>query len=83
MRYSLHRNGLLVGTGRPPPESESGVIELMECVNAVRPRLWRGRGRDLPGPVAYIDVDGTLAPTLGRKKAGMDQSHKKVLKPGQ
>ena len=58
--------------------SESGVIELMECVNAAGPKLWRGRGRDLPGPVAYVDVDGTPAPTLGRKKAGMDMSHKKV-----
>ena len=58
--------------------SESDVIELMECVNAVRPKLRRGRGRDLLGPVAYVDVDGTLAPTLGRKKAGMDMSYKKV-----
>ena len=58
--------------------SESDVIELMECINTVRPRLWRGRGRDLLGPVAYVDVDGTLAPTLGRKKAGMDMSYKKV-----
>ena len=58
--------------------SESDVIELMESINAVRPRLWRGRGRDLLGPVAYVDVDGTLAPTLGKKKAGMDQSYKGV-----
>ncbi len=58
--------------------SESDVVELMECVNAVRPKLWRGRGRDLLEPVAHIDVDGTLAPTLGRKKAGMDMSYKKV-----
>ncbi|WP_420633989.1 IS1380 family transposase [Candidatus Palauibacter sp.] len=58
--------------------SESDVIELMECINAVRPKLWRGRGRDLLGPVAYVDVDGTLAPTLGKKKAGMDQSYKGV-----
>ncbi len=47
----------------------------MESVNAVRPRLWRGRGRDLLAPVAYVDVDGTVAPTLGDKKAGMDRSH--------
>ena len=60
--------------------SESGVIELMECVNAAGPKLWRGRGRDLPGPVAYVDVDGTPAPTLGRKKAGMDMSHKGALR---
>lgn len=58
--------------------SESDVIELMECVNAVRPKLWRGRGRELLGPVAYVDVDGTLAPTLGRRRAGMGMSHKGV-----
>ena len=57
---------------------EAGVIELMECINAVRPRLWRGRGRDLLAPVAYVDVDGTLAPTLGDKKEGMDRSYKGV-----
>ena len=31
----------------------------MEAVNAVRPRLWWGRGRDLLAPVACVDVDGT------------------------
>ncbi len=41
-----------------------------------RPQLWRGRGRDLLGPVAYVDVDGTPAPTPGNKKAGMDMSYK-------
>lgn len=30
--------------------AEADVVELMECINAVRPRLWRGRGRDLLGP---------------------------------
>ena len=58
--------------------AEADVIELMECINAVRPRLWRGRGRELLGPVAYIDVDGTLAPTLGSRKAGMDMAYKGV-----
>ena len=57
---------------------EAGVIELQECINAVRPRLWEGRGRDLLGPVAFIDVDGTLAPTLGEKKDGIDMSYKGV-----
>ena len=47
-------------------------------LHAARPRLWRGRGRELLGPVAYIDVDGTLAPTLGKKKAGMDMAYKGV-----
>ena len=57
---------------------EAAVIELQEAFNAVRPRLWLGRGRDLLAPVAYIDVDGTLAPTLGTKKEGMDMSYKGV-----
>ena len=57
---------------------EADVIELQECINAVRPQLWEGRGRDLLGPVAYIDVDGTLAPTLGEKKKGMDMAYKGV-----
>ena len=57
---------------------EGDVVELQEAFNAVRPRLWRGRGRDLPAPVAYVDVDGTLAPTLGDKKDGMDMSYKGV-----
>ena len=37
-----------------------------------------GRARDLLAPVAYVDVDGTLAPTLGEKKEGMDMSYKGV-----
>ena len=38
------------------------------------PKRWR----QLLGPVAYIDVDGRLAPTLGTKKAGMDMAYKGV-----
>jgi hypothetical protein len=44
---------------------EVDVAELMERINAVRPQLWAGRGRDLLGPIAYIDADGTIAPTSG------------------
>jgi hypothetical protein len=54
------------------------VITLMEAVNTVRPKLWTTRGRDLLGPVAYLDIDGTLAPTTGAKKAGMDMSYKGI-----
>ena len=57
---------------------EQDVIDLMECINAVRPQLWRGRGRDLLGPIAYLDVDGTMAPTYGKKKSGMDISYKGI-----
>ena len=58
--------------------AEADVVELMECANAVRLRLWRGRARDLLAPVAHVDVDGTVAPTLGDRKEGMDRSHKGV-----
>jgi hypothetical protein len=54
------------------------VVALMEAINSVRPKLWAGRGADLLGPVAYLDVDGTLAPTTGSKKAGMDISYKGI-----
>ncbi len=57
---------------------ESDVLALMEAINAVRSRLWAGRGRDLLSPIAYIDVDGTIAPTNGQRKAGMDISYKGI-----
>lgn len=40
------------------------------AVNSVRTKLWRGRGRDLLGPVAYLDVDGSIVPTTGSHKQG-------------
>jgi hypothetical protein len=57
---------------------EEDVVELMEAINAVRPQLWAGRGRDLLGPVTYIDVDGTIVPTHGQAKQGMDMSYKGI-----
>jgi len=48
--------------------TEADVTALLEAINVVRPRLWAGRGRDLLGPIAYLDVDGTIAPTCGRRK---------------
>jgi hypothetical protein len=57
---------------------EADVAALMDAVNSVRPKLWRTRGRDLLGPVAYVDVDGTTAPTTGACKQGMDISYKGV-----
>ena len=57
---------------------EGDGVALMEAINAVRPKLWQGRGRELLGPVAYIDADGLLAPTFGERKEGMDISHKGI-----
>jgi hypothetical protein len=55
--------------------TQADVERLMEAINTVRPKLWAGRGRELLGPVAYIDADGTIAGTTGRHKAGMDMSY--------
>lgn len=57
---------------------EEHVVELMDRINAVRPLLWRTRGRDLLGPVAYVDVDGTIVPTDGKRKAGIGLSYKGI-----
>jgi hypothetical protein len=54
------------------------IIELMECINAVRPALWRGRGKELVGSMTYIDADGTIAPTWGEQKEGMHISYKGI-----
>ena len=57
---------------------EDDVLELLEAINAVRPQLWRGRGRELLGPVTYIDVDGTHASTYGERKQGMNICYKGI-----
>jgi Transposase DDE domain group 1 len=58
--------------------TESSVVALMDAVNEVRVRLWKSRCRDLFGPVAYIDVDGTIVPTDARRKQGIGMSYKGV-----
>ena len=58
--------------------TETDVATLMEAINTVRPRLWTGRGRELLGPIAYLDADGTIAPTHGEHKHGMDISYKGI-----
>ena len=57
---------------------EEDVETLMETINSVRTKLWAGRGAELLGPVTYVDVDGTIAPTYGERKAGMDISFKGI-----
>ena len=57
---------------------EADVLKLMEAINQVRPKLWEGRGREFLGPITYVDIDGTIAPTYGRCKAGMDISYKGI-----
>lgn len=58
--------------------TEADVSALMDAVNSVRPQLWAGRGAELLGPVTYLDVDGTIVPTTGSHKQGMDISYKGI-----
>ena len=58
--------------------TEADLLALMDAVNSVRPKLWRGRGADLFGEVAYLDVDATIVATTGELKQGMDISYKGV-----
>jgi hypothetical protein len=58
--------------------TEADLLTLMETVNAVRPQLWAGRGADLFGEVVFLDADGTIVPTTGELKQGMDISYKGI-----
>jgi hypothetical protein len=57
---------------------EEDVLTLMECVNAVRPKLWDRRLTRAERFEAVVDLDGTLAGTTGECKEGMDMSFKGV-----
>jgi hypothetical protein len=53
------------------------ILEMMEAINEARQRVWQQQ----PGGFlsrAVIDVDGTIAGTLGECKAGMDISYKGI-----
>ena len=52
----------------------SDIETLMDCINRVRTRIWKKRAR---GELkeALIDIDGTLATTLGERKQGMALSY--------
>ena len=57
---------------------DADVVDLMEAINAVRPKMWQGRGKDLLADAAYLDVDGVMAPTGGERKQGMNISYKGI-----
>lgn len=55
-------------------ESAEQVIGLMETINRVRLNVWKQQPPDF-FQRAVIDADGTIAPTDGQCKAGMDISY--------
>jgi hypothetical protein len=58
--------------------TEADIVDLMEAINSVRPRLWQGRGADLLDETVYLDADGTVVATTGELKQGMDISYKGI-----
>ncbi|MCB9591136.1 MAG: transposase [Sandaracinaceae bacterium] len=54
------------------------VLQLMLIVNDVRAEMWRRQGPDFLGETARIDADGSLVPTAGECKQGMDVTYKGV-----
>ena len=53
------------------------IEALMECFNRTRERVWNKTGRKLLKD-ALIDIDGTIARTLGQCKQGMEISYKGI-----
>ena len=57
--------------------SAEDTITLMECINEARKEFWRvTKNNNLKE--ALIDIDGTIAPTYGQCKEGMDISYKGI-----
>jgi hypothetical protein len=56
---------------------QDSVVVLMEVINATRQRVWKEQPRGFLLQ-AFIDIDGTIAPTLGECKGGMALSYKGI-----
>ena len=61
-------------TRRFKPED---ILALMDAINEAQQRVWKQQPEGFLSR-AIIDVDGTIAPTLGECKAGMDISYKGI-----
>jgi hypothetical protein len=57
--------------------SPENIISLMDAINETRQRVWQKQPEGFLAK-AIIDVDGTIASTLGECKAGMDISYKGI-----
>ena len=55
-----------------------GVWQLMGIINEVRVQVWQQQPARFTRETARIDVDGTIVPTTGECKQGMDMSFKGV-----
>jgi hypothetical protein len=55
--------------------SEGDVVELMEAINSLRPKLWKKCLPRKEREEAILDADGTHAPTWGECKEGIGLSY--------
>jgi len=55
-------------------ETDQQILQLMEVFNAVRLKVWKQQPSSFFAQ-AIIDADGTIAPTTGQCKQGMDISY--------
>jgi hypothetical protein len=53
------------------------ITTLQECINRTRQRVWQQQPEGFLAE-AFIDVDGTIAPTYGECKGGMGLSYKGI-----
>jgi hypothetical protein len=56
---------------------QEAIVDLMEAINHTRQRVWKKQPRGFLAH-AFIDTDGTVAPTLGECKAGIGLSYKGI-----
>lgn len=56
--------------------SGEDVVQLMLILNDIRVGMWRRQGADFLAETARIDADGSLVPTHGECKEGMDVTYK-------
>jgi hypothetical protein len=80
-----YMNGL--GAQRIPDPTTAGdftrrfapadILTLQECINRTRQKVWSKQPAGFLTE-AYVDVDGTIAGTLGECKGGMDISYKGI-----
>ena len=54
--------------------AERQVVGLMETINGVRQKVWKQQPAEF-FELAIVDADGTIAPTFGQCKQGMDMAY--------